>query len=483
MFRDSVYSKDTLVIKDTLVFRDSVYSKDTLVIKDTLVFRDSVYSKDSIRFQNGYYNVGNEPKFGDPIPTSVTNSASYRCASVNVKKNDLLELTGTGAISARAFVFGNMGGKVIGIANINQVLQNSLIRFTQEGVVLISFKYDKPYGARLYRASASFNDAVGVISSIFDEYEKRRKYLIEYANASNFEYFMNYTGNNQNIHPKVLNIPSKFGGHKFWMAYTPYPSSQARYENPCVAYSDDGFSWTNVKNSGPIFDEYIENEQYGSDTHLVYNSSNSTLELWWRRVVQGKTNSEEIYRSISSNGFDWGTPKLMHSTNSGGDALSPAVMIIDGYYHMWIVNGTENFAVKHYKSNNPGPNNWTLVDSKVFEYSYESGNYFTWHIDVALLNGVYVLLSMAKDRNRSNLGDLFISTSDDGENWSATYPVIVGDRGSRWDNGIYRSTIIYNDLINKYVIYYSALKGGLRGIGLSFSDDLTRFIGNVINNI
>jgi hypothetical protein len=31
--------------------------------------------------------------------------------------------------------------------------------------------------------------------------------------------------------------------YPFWIAYSPYPSSQAEYENPCVAYSKDGITW------------------------------------------------------------------------------------------------------------------------------------------------------------------------------------------------------------------------------------------------
>ena len=48
VFRDTVYSKDTLVFRDSIYSKDTLVFKDTIYFKDTLVFRDTVYSKDTL---------------------------------------------------------------------------------------------------------------------------------------------------------------------------------------------------------------------------------------------------------------------------------------------------------------------------------------------------------------------------------------------------------------------------------------------------
>lgn len=48
---------------------------------------------------------------------------------------------------------------------------------------------------------------------------------------------MNYLGNTQNTHPKVLYFKDGWNGYKYWMAYTAYPFADDTAENPCLAVS------------------------------------------------------------------------------------------------------------------------------------------------------------------------------------------------------------------------------------------------------
>ena len=53
-------------------------------------------------------------------------------------------------------------------------------------------------------------------------------------------------------HPSVVYNPEGFGGHKWWMAQSPYHPAvelrpyRARWELPCIHYSDDGIIWKSI---------------------------------------------------------------------------------------------------------------------------------------------------------------------------------------------------------------------------------------------
>lgn len=182
------------------------------------------------------------------------------------------------------------------------------------------------------------------------EYMMRRNYDISYANAPAPLNLISYVGNSQIVHPKVLYFPDKFGGHKFWMAYTPYPFANDRYENPCIAYSDDGYNWLNI-DGNPLDDP--AGDGYNSDTHLVYVESTGTLEIWYRYASNYETTpvSEIIYRQTTKDGINW-TEKEIVINNDSGDYvqyLSPAVVHDGEKYKVWVVNSTSN-TISYYES-------------------------------------------------------------------------------------------------------------------------------------
>ena len=92
-----------------------------------------------------------------------------------------------------------------------------------------------------------------------------------------------YDGYNQPCHPKVLYFADGWNGYRYWMAYTPYPYCEDSLENPCLAVSDDGYTWfapDGVKNPVTGYPPTFENSAHYSDPHLLMNGE--TMELWFR---------------------------------------------------------------------------------------------------------------------------------------------------------------------------------------------------------
>lgn len=302
-------------------------------------------------------------------------------------------------------------------------------------------------------------------------------YNIAFANAFSPIRLKNYLGNTQNVHPKVLYIPDGFGGHNYWVAYTPYPNSNDAYENPCVAYSDDGYNWTNI--SGNPLDDPNGNG-YNSDTHLVYRADTGVLECWYRYVGPATQDPREetIYRQTTNDGVTWSAKEMLYSNVSGNYAklLSPSVIVENGKYCIWVAYSGR---IDYYEAPLANPTQWTFVRSIRFTITDGGISVSPWHIDVIKDGDAYAILMMCRNGTQitNNACSLFIATSEDNTSYSAPVKVVGG--ADNWDKYMYRSSIVkVNDI---YRIYYSATKGGttsiynnaIWGIGITESNELT----------
>lgn len=300
-------------------------------------------------------------------------------------------------------------------------------------------------------------------------------YNIAFANAPAPLQMKNYIGDTQNVHPKVLYFQNKFGNHYYWMAYTPYPGGNDDYENPCIAYSDDGYIWTNIA-SNPI--DTPEENAYLSDTHLVYRNDTSTLECWYRAVVTVEGGRiENIYRMTSTDGITWGNREMIYTTGQTGatKVLSPAVIWDGTNYNIWVVDST---VIRYYTASPSDLSTWTLVrtfDNLVFTDTGTSVN--PWHLDVIKDGDTYIMLVMCMSSgamSASSKLSLFIATSSDNISYSTPTRVVAGS--DNWDNCMYRSSIV--KIGEKYRIYYSATSlNQVWGIGITESNTLSDFIG------
>lgn len=300
----------------------------------------------------------------------------------------------------------------------------------------------------------------------------QNSYNIAYANAAHPLMMRSYMDNNMNVHPSVKYFPSGLFGHRFWMAYTPYPLKSTYRENPCIAYSEDGYNWTNIA-ANPLDTPHGGNRNYNSDTHLVYNDKTGLLECWYRFANVVDT-SETVYRKTSSDGLTWSAREELHvAPDSLVTTLSPAVIFDGEKYQIWVVNDKQK-RIDYYES--ASGSDWSLIRSLTIEFAFGGKQYNTWHIDVEMIDGGYVLLSMAREAGTTGFdhAHLFIAQSADNDVWSVDGVVIAGRAGG-WDSSLYRSCLVEVDGV--YRIYYSALNGEVYGIGITESDTLSNFIG------
>ena len=318
---------------------------------------------------------------------------------------------------------------------------------------------------------------------------KQMTYNLAFANAFTPIPLENYAGNTENVHPKVLYFQNKFGGHYYWMAYTPYPGSNDDYENPCIAYSDDGYAWKNYADNPLDTSENPSN--YNSDTHLVYREDTATLECWYRFVDEVSNPKKEIiYRRTTTDGVTW-TEREVVTEHEGAVTryLSPAVIWdnTNKVYHIWAVHGSAyggSVGITYFTADENDLTEWVEVRDYALSFDDEGMTVNPWHLDVIKDGTTYIMLVMCRNGQTvaNNRCSLFVSTSSDNITYSTPEKVVGG--ADNWDKFMYRSSIVKVGDI--YRIYYSAGTGGKTniygsgskwGLGITESSGLNHFYG------
>lgn len=311
------------------------------------------------------------------------------------------------------------------------------------------------------------------------DYEQRQTKVLsgvirKGANASTPLIVPTYDGNQQTVHPKVVYVENGWNGYKYWMAHTPYPSSNDKFENPSISVSNDGVTWIDpvgIVNPIDIPSQAELNDAYHmSDTHLLL--VDGVLECWYRF---NKNNViDQIFRKRSTDGVNWGVREVMHTLNGSDMTLSPAIVRDEGKYKMWYVTG--DFKVI-YKESTDGVN-WSpaQVCTVTSDKSYRH-----WHLDVIKDNGEYEILLASGDPALTLANDrkvLLHGISDSPTNFALTEIMAPPS----YDSGAWDAYYLYRACITKvgsfYRIYYSARSVDNRWhIGLSQGENINALVG------
>lgn len=256
---------------------------------------------------------------------------------------------------------------------------------------------------------------------------------------------------------KLIDMKFQWHGYRYWVAYTPYPDNKTRYEDPCIAASNDLQTWDTF--NLPDSFKSVHDGATNSCISILYDDASNSLELWWRQIntSDGKENSR-ILRSTSTDGKTWTNPESVLASNdrSTQDWYSPSVVKKDGTYRMWYVTKRKL---------------WLTQTSDCREWSDPiccnldiQDNSSIWNIDIKESENGYEIISSnyPKDSNDHSKMSLYHSISTDGINWSREKQILSpkDESSSAWDNkGLYCGSFIEDE--QGYIMLYSG--GGSDG--------------------
>lgn len=281
--------------------------------------------------------------------------------------------------------------------------------------------------------------------------------------------------NGEAVHPDVLYFPAGEDGYKFWLYYTPMPST---YEFVSLVRSNDGETWVEDGVSNPILEERESGWGSGgnkllADPDVVKVGSNWYLYFTGKDVVSG---FNEIGYATSSDGKSWtfGGPCITEAdfeTATGQDIdslTSPSVVYRTSnttfylYFCVSEVGGAHNSKTVVYYATSPDGTTYTVQSGRLLipggPGEWYSGDAFH-HINVwQHSDGNLYMVGHSFDGLlwRYKIG---VAVSSDYTSWTRSNrsPILNGDEDD-WDEWMYRAALIEVD--GEEWLYYSAYENG-----------------------
>jgi hypothetical protein len=222
--------------------------------------------------------------------------------------------------------------------------------------------------------------------------------------------------NKELVHPSVKYFPNGKWGYKYWMAITPYPSSQSAYENPSILVSQDGISWDAPTGLINPIETKPAGSAYNSDPYIFMSLDGLTMYLVYK--VSGDTgNTESIYLKSTTDGINWTSRQIILSTAVASEQnVCPIIFWNGTQWVMYTVDGYPATHVLQYRTCTTLTGTWS--SSTVCNISNMPSGKCPWHFEIWKLKNIYLMLiGYGTIGTAGNNGEQTLAISNDGINW------------------------------------------------------------------
>jgi hypothetical protein len=269
-------------------------------------------------------------------------------------------------------------------------------------------------------------------------------------------------GSGEVTHPDVAYIREGFGEGKwtYWMACTPYPDRNDRYENPEIFVSDNGINWAVPRGlTNPVVPTPETLGDHHSDPDILFHLN--YLWLFYRQTMRSKNPSENrIFLMKSTDGVRWSVPVEVLSDNTGRLLLSPAVIQTGHRFLMWTVEIGDGGCALVRRSSQNGLE-WS--EPELCKLAGLVAPRHAWHIDVVQESDrLSALLVSCMGHGGAHSRIHYAYSEDQGLNWSTEG--FLFDQVYEFEAGVqYRGSLLpRNGRPGEYDLWYSAASGRLR---------------------
>lgn len=265
-----------------------------------------------------------------------------------------------------------------------------------------------------------------------------------------------YDGSGNVVEPTVIYFPREWRGFSYWMAVSPYPDWNAKFENPSILVSQDGQGWRVPPGlTNPI---YLPTEGNLADATVFYDNDSDQLWVYFLNDVPGIDYHESLLRTTSADGIEWSKPEVLIS-GSNTFVNSPSVGKVGSIYYLWAadtgIGCASQTSTINRRTSSDGVN-WSLP----LALNISQPGYVLWHLNVLFVPSkrqfmtLFAAYPLGSDCAHTRL---FFANSRDGVNWQ-TYLDTELDISTGWDSGeIYRSSLVYDPSSSLLRVWYSAV--------------------------
>lgn len=264
-----------------------------------------------------------------------------------------------------------------------------------------------------------------------------------------------YEGSGQCVHPDVIYFPTAYQGNRFYMAFTPYPFSNDKFENPCLVKSNNGVDFTELWNGlnplakAPSYD-------HNDDPDLHFNPKTGKFYLYYLETMRPDSQNLICLESADWSSFTKHTAIHFEIATNDPFILSPAYLALndDAGYRLYFVTVGDTLHIRTIYSNDG--ENWSKAAIEEV-YTDLPPSIRPWHVDVFKAPVGYAMLCAGLTTPGSLLYQkLMLGTSLDGMHWHfLEKPLMTSDPEFHGCRSIYRSSGLWID--NKLAVWYSMM--------------------------
>ena len=319
----------------------------------------------------------------------------------------------------------------------------------ESGTTYYGNKYVRFVFVFQYLTEAEISDIIDIMEEYLTPYHTNifnyNEYIVKpYVRTISNVPLVTYDGSGETVHPSVINIGEAWNGYQYWMANTPYPSSNSGYENPCIWASTDGNEWVVPEGViNPIFPKPATG--YNADTFLYFEEN--TLYMIWKEA----SSTSIIKMSKCNDGINWTSPITVLTQITGeSECISPSLVKIGNIYYLYYFTFTGSATV------NPRVLRVSCNDIDGTYNLREVVNVpdisplIWWHPDVRFINGVF-WMSCITTTSSSAGSEIFVMKSTDGINFiRSPYPTVISNQATR---GMYKPSLVM--IANQAVLFFS----------------------------
>jgi hypothetical protein len=275
-----------------------------------------------------------------------------------------------------------------------------------------------------------------------------------------------YDGSGQLVHPDAAVFPRRWQGQRYWIAATPYPSGNPKYENPSIYQGQTSREMivpagvTNPIVAPPTVG-------YMSDPDILHDVERDELRMYYRQTAG---ESDQIFLITSRNGIQWSPAQLVVS-DVRYSLISPAVVRESATsWRMWTVNASAQGCyslltelVLQQRRSQDGLA-WSAPEPVLLRVPGR----IPWHWDVqyvAAKSEYWALIAAYPAGTTCSQSSVYFARSTDGTNWNvSTTPLLGPGEFEPIRDLVYRSSFHYHDGSDAVSVWFS----GARLEGRSF---------------
>jgi hypothetical protein len=272
-----------------------------------------------------------------------------------------------------------------------------------------------------------------------------------------------YDGSGELVHPDAVVFPERWKGRRYWIAGTPYPTGNARFENPSIYQG-----YTSRQMSVPVG---VKNPLalpgalggYLSDPDMLYDPDRDELRLYYRQTTDG---ADLLFLMTSQDGVQWSTPQRVFTGERYG-LISPSIVRESASaWRMWSVSAVAQgcYSLAQEMSLTQRRSSDGLTWGEAEPVNLRIPGRVPWHLDVQYVPAkqeYWALIAAYPDGTTCSRTAIYFARSADGTDWTvAPNPLLGPNEFAPLNDLVYRSTFHYHAASDAVSVWFSGARIG-----------------------